>query len=161
MNGAAKQAHTRSEDHVQVRCGFELVKELRDRGERCGEVGIPEADVLAGMDGGMARCGKCGIDAIANGLRLPAILLLIQDGDAVLVPLLSGVVAHGIEYGKRSVGATVVDEEEADGMIGCEEVEERCRPEAVGFVVAGHHDGADAACCRSSLGHRLLWFHIP
>ena len=161
MDPATEQTDARAEDHVQVGCCFELGKQLRNGAEGRGEVGVPEAGVLAA---GLVN-GDGGEHAVADGLGLSAVGPLLEDGDAIGMAEFGGAEVDRSEQVQRAIRAAVIDKEKADGLMqgagGGKKLKERLGAEAMLLVIEGHDDGAPALACGWIGAHSGLWFHIP
>lgn len=129
MDLASEEADAGSEDHLQMFVAGEFFDEGWNCVEGGREVCIPETN-----EGGLKV-----VDGPDHTEPDRFCLAVIQvEVEAEEAPGVGG--AKLVEHGEGSVGAAVIDEKEADFMVGIEEVDEFCGGQACRFVVAGDDD---------------------
>jgi hypothetical protein len=144
LDRAAEQQHARAEDDLALGVALEQLDEARQLVERRRQVRVPVARVAR-------RAGEGREHALADGLGLAAVRLLVDDREALRRA--RGERAQELE---RAVRAAVVDEHEVAVRARGGEGLERRGVEARGFIEEGDDDDRPRGPVPARAGRRVL-----
>ncbi len=127
-NVVAKQANARAEEQVAIGRGPQRRQQSRKLVERSGQVGIEVAD-------GFRRTYEQSPQSVAHGFGLALISGQIDGGATI-----GKIVRQGTDHRAGSIGAAVIDQEEAEIGVGDQPAANFLGGKPGGFVITGHDD---------------------